>query len=159
MNKKLLVMLAGAIFAASTGTAALAQATQPIQLVGDVKLDKVSVVNGKETHALVEPKVVVPGDHLIFSTKYHNAGAVKVDNFVVTNPIPAGIQLSADGADKLDVSVDGGKSWGKLATLKLTDDKGAVRAAQVGDVTHVRWVVASVAPGASGVVSYNAIVR
>ncbi len=159
MNRKLLVAFAAAAVAAFTGSAAQAQAAQPIQLVGDVKLDKVTVVNGKETHALVEPKVVVPGDHLVFSTKYRNAGTAKVDNFVVTNPIPAGIQLAADGADKLDVSVDGGKSWGKLATLKLTDAKGVQRAAQAADVTHVRWVVPSVAPGASGVVTYNAIVR
>lgn len=159
MKARLLVALIGAIVASSAVPAAAVQAAQPFELVSDVKVDKVTMADGKEVHALVEPAVVVPGDRLVFSTRYRNNGAVKAENIVVTNPIKPGIALAADGSNDLVVSVDGGKSWGKLALLKVADGQGGQRAAQATDVTHVRWVLASVAPGASGTLSFNAIVR
>ena len=63
------------------------------------------------------------------------------------------------GAAMADVSVNGGKSWGKLASLTVTAPDGTKRAAQASDVTHVRWTLALLAPGASGTVTYRAIVR
>lgn len=159
MKTSLLIALSGVFFAASGVPAAAAQTPQPFELLSDVKVDKVSIVDGAERHALVDPAVVVPGDRLVFSTRYRNNGAVKAEHIVVTNPIKPGIMLASDGAALLDVSVDGGKSWGKLAGLNVPDGQGGQRAAQSGDVTHVRWVLASVAPGASGTLSFNAIVR
>lgn len=103
--------------------------------------------------------MVVPGDRLVFSTRYRNNTGQKVENIVVTNPIRPGIALADDGATGLDVSVDGGASWGKLGLLKVADGQGGQRPAQPGEVTHVRWVLAAVAPGASGTLSFNAIVR
>ena len=138
---------------------AQAQAAQPIELKGDVKLDKLVVENGREKHVMVEPKVVVPGDKLVFATAYRNTGSAAVNNFVVTNPIPAGVMLAPEGASAADVSVDGGKTWGKLASLTVTGAGGVKRAAQASDVTHVRWTLAVVAAGATGTVSYRAIVR
>lgn len=159
MKARLFVALMGALIAGSTVSAASAQAAQPFELVNDVQVDKITVVDGKEHHALVEPSVVVPGDHLVFSTRYRNNTAAKVENIVVTNPIKPGIAFVSEGAGAADVSVDGGKTWGKLAALKVADAAGGQRAAQAGDVTHVRWVLDSVAPGAAGTVSFNAIVR
>lgn len=159
MKARLFVALMGALIAGSGISAASAEAAQPFELVNDVKVDKITVVDGKESHALVDPTVVVPGDHLVFSTRYHNNTAGKVENIVVTNPIKPGIAYVSEGAGVSDVSVDGGKTWGKLASLTVADGKGGQRAAQATDVTHVRWVLASVAPGASGTISFNAIVR
>lgn len=136
-----------------------AQAAQPIELIGVVKVDKVVVENGKEKHQLEDPKVVVPGDKLLFTTQYRNASNETVRNFVVTNPVPNGVALASDGADAQTVSVDGGKTWGKLSTLTVSDGKGGTRPASAEDVTHLRWVLGAVAPGASGALSYNAIVR
>lgn len=136
-----------------------APAAQPIELKGDVKLDKVIVEQGRQKHVLVEPTVVVPGDKLVFATAYRNTGALAVNNFVVTNPIPAGVMLAPDGVAQAEVSVDGGKSWGKLANLTVAGSNGAKRAAQSGDVTHVRWTLATVTPGASGTLTYRGIVR
>lgn len=122
-------------------------------------LDKIVVENGREKHVMAEPKIVVPGDKLVFATAYRNTGSAAVNNFVVTNPIPAGVMLAPEGAASADVSVDGGKTWGKLMSLTVTGANGVKRAAQSSDVTHVRWTLAQVAPGASGTVSYHAIVR
>ncbi len=157
MNKFVIAAVSG-LLASLAAPAVSAQAAQPIEMKGDVKVDKLVVENGKEKHVFIDPKVVVPGDKLVFSTAYRNTGSEAVKDFVVTNPIPAGVALAPLGADKLEVSVDGGKSWGKLASLKVADAAGP-RTAQAGDVTHVRWVLPVVAPGASGKLTYNALVR
>ena len=101
----------------------------------------------------------MPGNRLLFSTSYRNESPTPVNNFVVTNPVPAGIAVAAEDAAKLTVSIDGGKSWGKLATMSVKDARGVARPAQAGDVTHIRWTLATIAPGASGSVAYHAIVK
>ena len=130
-----------------------------VSLQGDVKVEKTVVANGASTRVLVTPQKVVPGDRLVFSTAYHNNGASAVDHFVVTNPLPKGVAYAAEGSEASEVSVDGGKSWGQLAKLTVADGKGGQRPAQSTDVTHVRWMVAVIAPGATGAVSYHAVVR
>lgn len=136
-----------------------AHAAEPVELHGDVKLEKTVTENGVSRQVLAEPAVVVPGDRLLFSTRYRNTGAAAVKNFVVTNPLPAGIVLSDLGADPVQVSVDGGKGWGALAALKVPDSKGGQRAAVPGDVTHVRWTLPIVQPSAGGTLSFRAVVR
>ena len=149
--------IAGALFSAQMARAA--EAAYPVTLHGTVQLEKTVSENGVDKQVLSEPKVVVPGDLLLFSTDYQNTGAKAVTNFVITNPLPSAVTLAADGAGAFDVSVDGGKTWGTLVALKVADGKGGTRPAQASDVTHVRWSIASIAPGASGTVSYHAIVR
>ena len=122
-------------------------------------LEKTVTENGVSTVQLAEPKVVIPGDHLLFTTRYHNEGAQPVTNFVVTNPLPSAVSLSIDGAQGTEVSVDGGKTWGQLGTLKVSASGGSERAATAGDVTHIRWTIPAIAPGASGEVQYHGIVR
>jgi uncharacterized repeat protein (TIGR01451 family) len=157
MNKFLIAAASG-LLASMAAPAVSAQVVQPIELKGDVKVDKVVVENGKEKRVLIDPKVVVPGDKLVFSTAYRNTGTEVVKNFVVTNPIPAGVALAPLGSEKLEVSVDGGKTWGRLAALSVSDAAGP-RSAQAGDVTHIRWILPVLAPGASGTLTYNALVR
>lgn len=135
------------------------KAAQPVELVSDVKVEKTVVENGLKKSTWSKPNVVVPGDRLAFTTRYHNASAEKATNFVVTNPVPAGVMLAPEEADAFDVSVDGGKSWGKLPTLKVADGKGGLRAAQSGDVTHLRWILTELSAGARGELGYYAIVR
>ena len=130
-----------------------------VVLKGDVKVETTVVEKGVEKTVLATPKVVVPGNRLLFSTSYRNESATPVQNFVVTNPVPEGIAVAATDAASLTVSVDGGKSWGKLAALTVKDAKGVARPAQAADVTHVRWTLATIAPGAAGAVAYHAIVK
>lgn len=122
-------------------------------------MEKTVVENGASRKVLLEPEKVVPGDHLVLATAYRNTGPLPVQNFVVTNPIPAGVLYQAEGAQGSEVSVDGGKVWGPLGALKVPDGKGGMRAAEAADVTHVRWTIASIAPGASGAVSYHGTVK
>lgn len=148
------------IAAASLPFAAQAQTQSPVTLSGDVKAVQNTVdAEGNETVELVEPNVIVPGDRLMFITGYANSGAEAVDNFVVTNPLPAAVRLAGDADAALTVSVDGGTTWGTLDTLSVTDENGEPRAATHADVTHVRWTLASIAPGESGQLEYPAIIR
>ena len=154
--------LATAAFAACAIFAgpALAQEASPVSLSGDVKAVETSVdADGNETVKLVEPSTIVPGDRLVFGTDYANSGDEPVKNFVVTNPLPAPVRLASDADADLVVSVDGGENWGTLASLSVTLEDGSSRSAQHGDVTHVRWTLAEIAPGESGRLEYPAIIR
>lgn len=150
------LVLASATFA----PAALAQAPSPVSLSGDVKAVQTSLdASGREIIELVEPGTIVPGDRLVFGTDYANTGTEPVNNFVVTNPLPSAVRLAPDADAQLVVSVDGGTNWGALSELTVADDDGSVRSAAHGDVTHVRWTLATIAPGESGRLEYPAIIR
>lgn len=138
-------------------------AEDPVTLVHKQLLDKVTTVAGKTTHEIVDPSVthdkVVPGSHIIVVLEYHNNLAQPVDNLEYKDPLPAPLLLADDSASQFDVSVDGGKTFAKLATLAVTDAKGAKRAAEAGDVTNVRLVIPQIAPGGSGKIEFHAVVR
>lgn len=136
------------------------QAASPVTLSGDVKAVKVVTdADGSERTELVAPGTIVPGDRLVFGTDYANNGSEAVSNFNVTNPLPAAVRLAPDADPMLTVSVDGGKSWGKLPELQVTAPDGTMRPATHDDVTHVRWVLESIAPGEKGRLTYPAIIR
>lgn len=149
------LLMAGPAYAAAQAT----PAASPVSLKGDVKLEKTVTENGNSIVQLLDPKVVVPGDRLLFTTRYQNESAQAVTNFVVTNPLPSAVALSPEAVEATEVSVDGGKTWGLLAALKVSDSKGSMRPALAGEVTHMRWTIAQIAPGASGQFEYHAIVR
>lgn len=151
--------LLAALALAAPVTSAHAQGAQPVELKGEVKLDKLVTEDGKSRHELVAPDVVVPGDHLVFTTSYRNTGSETIKDFIVTNPLPAGVMLASESAAGLDVSVDGGKTWGKLAQLSVTEANGALRPAQASDVTHLRWILPVLNPGQQGNLQFFAIVR
>lgn len=155
---KLAVSLAA--LALVPAVASAQQASNPVTLAGDVKAVKiVTAADGSERIELVEPGTIVPGDRLVFGTDYANNGSEAVTNFNVTNPLPAAVRLAPDADATLTVSVDGGKSWGKLAELQVTAPDGTTRAATHEDVTHVRWVLTRIAPGEKGRLTYPAIIR
>ncbi|MDT0506939.1 hypothetical protein [Novosphingobium sp. MMS21-SN21R] len=147
--------------AANTAYAAMADGVtaDPVVLKGDVLVEKKVVENGAETIKLVEPASVVPGDRLLFRTRYSNTGKSAVDAFVVTNPVPTAVTVAAPSTDALEVSVDGGKAFARLGQLSLADGKGGMRRAVATDITHIRWTIPQIAPGASGSLEYHAVVR
>lgn len=147
------------VITAIIGAPVEAVAAAAVELHGEVMLERRIVEDGRERIVLEEPKVVVPGDRLLFSTRFVNSGAKPLDNFVVTNPLPGAVLLSAEAAATLDLSVDGGRTWGRLGVLSVPDEAGGKRPAIAADVTHVRWTLPRIAPGASGTLTYRATVR
>jgi hypothetical protein len=93
------------------------------------------------------------GDRVVYVVSwYKKAGS---GGFTVTYPMPRTVwyQGSADGTE--EVSIDGGKHWGKLDRMRV-----GARVATPEDVTHARWhISAAEAARGSGAITYSAIVR
>lgn len=108
----------------------------------------------------VEKARVVPGDSLIFVLSYKNGSAEPATDFVVTNPLPSAVSYAGFDGQAPEVSIDGGKSWGNLSDLKVTEADGTERDAQPSDVTHVRWTFATAIPaGESGQLKFRGVVK
>jgi uncharacterized repeat protein (TIGR01451 family) len=120
--------------------------------------------DGKPEKKRQPVKTAIPGGEVIYVITYRNTGDKPAENVVVNNPVPehlAYIPGSAQGAGtRVEFSVDKGKQFGALETLRVKAANGAVRMAKGEDVTHVRWVVLTpVSPGASDSVTYKAIIK
>ncbi len=119
----------------------------------------VAVSGGRSRIVLEEPKSVMPGDKLVFILNYRNAGNLPASDFIVTNPLPPAVAFQG-GAESAQVSIDGGKNWGTLSTLRVVEPDGHTRNARLEDVTHLRWVLKQAIPaGAFGKLSFRGIVR
>ena len=93
------------------------------------------------------------GDRVVWFVSWtRKAGS---GGFTLTNAVPRGVyfQGSADGDE--EVSLDGGRTWGRLADLRV-----GARLATPEDVTHVRWhISAARAALGKGRIAYSGIVR
>jgi hypothetical protein len=75
--------------------------------------------------------------------------------FTIVNPLPRAISYQASSRGDELVSVDGGRTWGRLGELKIGS-----RLASPEDVTHVRWRIPErIAALGRGQIAYSGIVR
>jgi uncharacterized repeat protein (TIGR01451 family) len=126
------------------------QVFQEIEVIG---------ADGKPERRTVPAATVVPGTEVFYVITFRNTGDQPADNVAITNPVPAELEyVSVLGpAPANQVSVDGGKQYGSLASLSVTTADGKQRQAQAADVTHVRWMLnAALPPGDAGKVSFKA---
>jgi uncharacterized repeat protein (TIGR01451 family) len=119
---------------------------------------------GKVRVERVPAAKAVPGSEVIYVITYRNVGTQPAENVVVSNPVPAELAYKGDAGfvrnGAIEVSVDGGASYGALEALRVSAADGTTRAAQASDVTNVRWKVrGAVRPGQQGSVSYRAVIR
>ena len=92
---------------------------------------------------------------------YHNGASKPAERVVLNSPVPHGLEYAGprDGPAP-ELSVDGGRSFGPLASLKVRTIAGAAAPAGLADVNSLRWTLASaVAPGADARVSFRARLR
>ncbi len=136
-------------------------ASESVALDSSVYVERiVPEANGRTRTVLEPPKVVTPGDRLVFILQYRNTGTQSAKDFVVTNPMPAPVAYQGTSDTVAQVSVDGGKTFAELAALKVREADGTLRAARPEDVTHVRWALREpIAAGALGKLSFRGIVR
>ena len=93
------------------------------------------------------------GDRVVTVLTWYRMGGDGA--FVITNPLPRAIAYEASARDEQEVSADGGRTWGRLGTLRIAD-----RIATPQDVTHVRWrVPPAIASRGKGQIAYSGIVR
>ena len=148
------------LFAAAAGYGLLAiaalTAPSPAHAEPTVALDSAVFVERIEpgTGRRLEPvNQLSRGDRVVYVVTWQRTAGS--GSFTVTNSLPRSVyfQGTADGDE--EVSVDGGRSWGKLEDLRV-----GTRYATPEDVTHVRWrVPAAVAARGQGRIAYSAIVR
>jgi hypothetical protein len=154
--------LAIALVFALTG-AASAQAPQQVSLVSKTQVvETITDANGNKKRILTEPKTVVPGQPIVIWLSYKNNGKTSAALFVINNPVPKGLDFTGFGENSGwgIASVDGGKTFGALASLTVPGPDKKVRPATLADVTHLRWAFAkSIAPAASGTLSFYAVVE
>jgi uncharacterized repeat protein (TIGR01451 family) len=157
--KKIFVISAG-LYAAAAAPA-LAYSPNNVSLASDVFVERTEIdANGKARTTLEEPKVVVPGDRLVFVLNYQNKGKAPATNFVVTNPLPGAVLYQGSADSSAIVSIDGGRNWGALSDLTVRDKDGSVRFARMDDVTHVRWIIAQPIPAnGAGKLMFRGIVK
>jgi uncharacterized repeat protein (TIGR01451 family) len=116
--------------------------------------------NGKKKNELFPALRVLPGDPLVFMVSYQNPGKAPATKFVINNPIPNGVDFTGVEQVWATLSVDGGKTYGALATLKVKKADGTLRSALPADVTHIRWLFATPIPaGGQGRVMFYAVVK
>ena len=140
---------------------AAAAAASNVTLASNVFVERVKQdPSGKSSTVLEPPRLVTPGDKLVFELSYKNKGVEPAADFVVTNPIPDSVAYAGTEGDSALVSIDGGKSWGQLAALKVEQQDGTMRPALPSDVTHVRWTFTrAIAAGEAGKLSFRGIVK
>ncbi|MGL5837675.1 MAG: hypothetical protein ACRCY3_04155 [Sphingorhabdus sp.] len=158
MNRGTFIKFAVAVLAAIGGGQAFAA---PLELASDVLVERQQKrADGTTATILEEPKMVVPGDQLVFVVRYKNVGAQPASKFTVTNPIPRAVVFSGTSDGTEMVSVDGGKNWGFLSQLKIARADGSSRAALPADVTHVKWNLnQTLAAGSAGKLVFRGVVR
>lgn len=150
--------LCAALIALTSAVPALAA---PLELASEVFVEReLKRTDGSVATTLETPKLVVPGDQLVFVVHYKNTGAEPASKFTVTNPVPKAVAFTgtADGTEI--VSVDGGKSWGLLAQIKVSQPDGTTRPALPGDVTHIKWNLnQTLAAGSAGKLVFRGVVK
>ncbi len=133
-------------------------ANDAMQLTMTVE-EEVEVIDaqGKRSLNRIPAENIIPGDTIIYTTRYHNSGGQAADNVVITNIIPKEVTFipgSATGSQTVTFSVDGGKTYDHEENLTVTSDDGKSRPAKAKDYTHIRWLLPTVASGQSGDVSF-----
>jgi len=148
-----------AILALAAPAAAFA-APDSVQLTSKVLVEHVRKgADGKPQKVLEEATKVVPGEAIVFQFSYRNAGSKPATGFVITDPLPANVAFVGGESAGAVYSVDHGKSWGPLSSLRVPAPGGGTRAATSADVNGIRWSFPAIAPGGSGTVGFRGVVK
>ena len=109
--------------------------------------------HGRPVHAIEPASRLAHGDHVVAMETWYRLGGR--GGFAVNNPIPHGLLWQASAGADGEVSVDGGRTWGRLGDLRV-----AGRPATGADVTNARWHVdPEAAETGSGTIAYAGVVR
>lgn len=124
-------------------------------------MEEIVVVNeqGESVVQLVKPTQIVPGDTVVYTTKYFNQRDQELTNVVIENPIPQHLVYIQNTANQKGISVrysvDKGQTFGLANKLMVQQAEGEFRLATVADYTHIRWVISMVGLGEKGFVSFK----
>ena len=145
--------------------AAMAQPNVKISI--KAKKEVTVVKDGKEQKKQITASKFAPGDIIIYTISYNNAGNVTATNAVIDDPVPEGttyVTGSAAGAGTdITFSIDKGKTYQKpsylLYEVKGAGGKNEKRVASPDEYTNIRWTVASIPAGGKGEVAFRVRVK
>lgn len=139
----------GLLAAASLAAPQTAQASPAVSLDNAVFVERLD----QGARRLEPASALNRGDRVVYVVSWQRSGGS--GPFMVTNPLPRAVYFQGTANGDEQVSVDGGRNWGRIGELRSGD-----RLATPEDVTHVRWQVpAELAARGSGRIAYSAIVR
>jgi uncharacterized repeat protein (TIGR01451 family) len=150
------------VFAVTAWCTAAFSADQ-LKLTSQTQKETVTVKDGKKEVKTGPAAKVLPGETLVFSNHYKNAGTKPAEKAVITNPISKHVtyidgSAFGEGAT-ITFSVDNGKTFETPGKLMKTV-KGKKTLARPEDYTQVRWTfTAPIAPGAEGEVGFKGKVK
>ncbi len=128
----------------------------PAQASPNVAIDSAIFVEHRQSdtlHLIATTSDLNRGDKVVTIVRWYRLGGD--GSFVITNPLPRTISYQKSSRPEETVSVDGGKTWGRLGTLRVGS-----RLASPEDVTHIRWrISASHSARGNGQIAYSGIVR
>jgi hypothetical protein len=145
------------IAALAAGTIALASspawAKPAVALDSAVFVERVKAGDGAVTRSLEAARQFSRGDRVVTVVTWYKLGGA--GGFTVVNPLPRALAYQRSASANEEVSIDGGRTWGKLENLRFGN-----RYATPEDVTHVRWHIPEArALEGSGRIAYSGIVR
>lgn len=116
-----------------------------------------TTADGERVRTIEPAENLLPGDKVVLMVEWR--GVRSRDPVTISSAVPRTLAFQRSSSDALEVSVDGGRNWGRLGTMRIADDDG-VRLASPEDVTHLRWRLddRSGAPRGDRL-TYSAIVR
>lgn len=147
-----------AVFAASLVTAIQpAQAESIWRPAHAVYVEKSPAAGLRSIRSLEPADKMISGDRVVLVLDWR--APEKPGGFMLTSPVPKPLSFERSSNGMEEISVDGGRSWGRMGTLLIRDGDGT-RLAGPEDVTHIRWrIPAQTAARGSGRIAYSAIVR
>jgi uncharacterized repeat protein (TIGR01451 family) len=149
--------LIAAILLGSTimGTSALA-------LTAEQTVEREIVVknlDGTESVTREAAETMIPGESVVYSINYYNDLDKAAQNVVLVMPVPSELALIEGSADipgaETTYSADGGQSFALRENVVVKLEDNSTRAADTSDITHIKWIVASINPDQSGSLSFK----
>ena len=140
----------------------MAQAKPQVSVTITAEKEVTTVKNGQKVTKKVAAKHINPGDVILYTLNYANAGDEEATNVVLDDPLPLGtvyLPGSAFGEHaELLFSIDGGKNFKKPTLLtydvKKKDGSSEKRTASPEEYTTIRWVISKIAAGAKGTAGF-----
>lgn len=151
--RSMIIGLAVAGIATGIAAGAIAAPTA-ITVEKSVFRETIAQAASGERERLLEPADRLRcGDTVVLMLEWRASG--RAENFMVSSRVPRDLAFRRSGAMPAQLSIDGGRNWGELETLRKD-----TRRATPEDVTHLRWHVSEGdAALGRGLLTYSAIVR
>lgn len=158
MIRALLIGLSTPLLLAPVAQATGLQASQTVH-----KLVETTNADGQTVVERVEADLVAPGDTVIYSLNYNNAGEAAAENVALTMPVPEEIRYVEGSAEyagaSVTFSIDGGQSFASRGELEVTLE-GEPWTTLADDITHIRWTFAEpISPGETGAVGFRGVLN